>query len=55
MPKKSKDRDAALWEKPEMQALDKLTREILKVPKAELDRRLAEEEHPARRRKGESL
>lgn len=46
MARKGKDRDAGkdvnAWSSPEMQALDKLTREVLKVPKKELERREAE-------------
>jgi hypothetical protein len=39
----SDDRDAGLWASPEMQNLDKLTRQVLKVPKSELERLEAEE------------
>ena len=39
----SKDPDAGLWASPEVAALDRLTREVLKVPKSELERLEAEE------------
>jgi hypothetical protein len=41
MARKGKDKAEAkdAWSSPEMQALDKLTREVLKVPKTELDKR----------------
>jgi hypothetical protein len=42
MARKKKDKDAAkdeAWSSPEMQALDNLTRQVLQVPKEEIDRR----------------
>ncbi len=45
-PSKSKadrDVDAAVWAKPDMQALDGFLKKVLKVPKTELQERLARE------------
>lgn len=43
MARKKKEKDAAFEARPDMQALDAFTREILKVSKTELDRREEEE------------
>jgi hypothetical protein len=42
-PKKDRDADAKVWANPDMQALDGVLRSVLKVPKAELEKRLARE------------
>jgi hypothetical protein len=42
-PKKA---DAEMWAKPEMKALDSFTRDLLKVPKSDLDKKLAKERNP---------
>jgi len=50
MPRKPKDKDAAnVWQEPSMKILDDFTKKILKVPKVELDKKLAQErkgKHP---------
>jgi len=35
--------DAEIWSKPEMKALDQFTKDILKVPKSDLDKKLEAE------------
>lgn len=43
MPKKRKSRkgdaDAAIWAKPEMAALDELTKRLVQVPKSKVDKK----------------
>lgn len=44
MARKKQDKDAeSVWQKPEMAKLDAFTRDILKVPKRELDKKLTDE------------
>ena len=42
MPKKPKGKDADVWADPGMQALDATLKQVLSVPKSEIDRREAE-------------